>query len=212
MKLCLPCPGGKVALSQGASECFSCPPGQRAVGTFQCQPCPTGHIVTPNGTCDPCPAGTFARDNECLYCPVGEYSPFSGMSECRPCPPGSYQDETGSSSCKLCVVDSVTSSNSTTFCVSCPKGKGTYRPGDPECVDESVLPGGNGRGHSMDLQTMMIWLATLCAILLVVASGSILAIKFLDWHHTKPDPASKEAHNESSFEIEHKDPELDPTV
>lgn len=192
MELCLACPPGRVSLAMGSIECGPCPPNQRAVGTYLCEACPSGHYVTPNGTCNPCFEGWFLNSDTglCDLCSIGTYAPFKGMSACISCPEGWYQDGIGASECKPCRINTVTKFNQTDKCVDCGLGLGTYRPGDPECVDQSVLPGGNGRGQSMDLEVTIAMLFTVLGFFWLVGSGELLAVKYCNWEHTKPLPST----------------------
>lgn len=105
------------------------------------------------------------------------------MQQCLSCPPGEYQNEIGASRCKKCPKNTVTSANATAErCLPCPTGQGTYRAGDPECVDESVLPGGHG---SMDLQTTMILLVIVAGFLFLAGTSELLALRFLNWEFGK---------------------------
>lgn len=204
LSLCLACPPGLVSTSPGQSECSACPPHQRAIGTFRCEECPVGHFVTPNGTCNPCPAGTtyYPGLMSCVACQVtsvvrlgerlgdltrfyqvGTYAPFPGMQQCLSCPPGQFQNEMGASQCKKCAKDTTTSVNATAeFCTRCPTGQGTYRAGDPECVDESVLPGGHG---TMDIQTTMILLVIVAGFLYLAGTSELLGLRFINWEYDK---------------------------
>jgi hypothetical protein len=193
LSLCLACPPGLVATDFGQTECYACPAHQRAIGTFRCEECPVGHYVTPNGTCNPCPAGTAysAETMTCVACAVGTYAPFPGMQSCISCPPGEYQNEVGANRCKKCPKNTVTSTNATSDrCVPCPAGQGTFRAGDPECVDESVLPGGHG---TMDIQTTMVLLVIVAGFLFLAGATEALSIRFLNWEYDKAKVQSQAA-------------------
>ena len=127
----------------------------------------------------------------CQACPVGTYAPFPGMQSCISCPPGEYQNQEGASRCKKCPKNTITGTNATAErCAPCPPGQGTFRAGDPECVDESVLPGGHG---TMDIQTTMILLVILAGFLYFAGTSELLSLKFLNWEYDKAKVQSQAA-------------------
>ena len=79
-----------------------------------------------------CPAGTYQPDlgahneSDCLECPAGQYSTFSGSSACFDCPASSVSDA-GSTTCK------------------CSGSNRVYQPSDQSCVcaPEYVVASGN---------------------------------------------------------------------
>lgn len=117
------------------------------------------------------------------------------MQQCLSCPPGEYQNEMGASECKKCPKNTVTSVNATAErCVPCPAGQGTFRPGDPECVDESVLPGGHG---TMDIKTTMILLVIVAGFLFLAGITELLALRYANWEYGKEVARSEAAMNVS---------------
>ena len=126
---------------------------------------------------------------------MGTYAPFPGMQNCISCPPGEYQNQEVESRCKKCPKNTITGTNATAErCAPCPPGQGTFRAGDPECVDESVLPGGHG---TMDIQTTMILLVILAGFLYFAGTSEVLSLKFLNWEYDKAKVQSQAAMNVS---------------
>jgi hypothetical protein len=90
--VCVPCPAGLIAASNGLSVCTPCAIGSIAAtdGLSVCSPCAPNTIAATTGlfTCTPCAPGTTAANagsSVCSVCPLETYKPSQDSSVCLGC-------------------------------------------------------------------------------------------------------------------------------
>lgn len=140
-----PCPLGQEQPERGQGRCNDCEPGKFAPqqGMVACRDVDVGHRGVQDASArwvsqEPCPAGTAEADRMCSLCPVGKYSPASGMAApCTDAPRGHYTALAGASAPSPCARGSVQPDEGATSCLGC--ARGTYMPEmaseEPACID-----------------------------------------------------------------------------
>ena len=115
------------------SSCYDCPRGgYSSPGAPNCSQCQAGHYVSP-GNCSSCDIGTVGdgavclacvpgtysiyRDQPCVACPTGEYTPGYGFSQCSSCPLGR-----AGVNCSTCGAGQYSPVLGSTGCLSCTAG------------------------------------------------------------------------------------------
>jgi len=102
-----------------------------------CDVCSAGY-VTVSGRCVPCGPGTFYGSTggagSCSACPVGTFSPATGVAICPLCVIGTYQNTTGSTSCMQCVTGRA-DGDSSCLCLSCGSNSVCVADGSCRCND-----------------------------------------------------------------------------
>ena len=131
IEFCEMCPSGHSATA-GSSECQICVPGKVAPseGMTDCDLCQAGkYSKEGKEDCFDCRPGSYSKYNmslpmPCKSCPFGKFSMVSGATDCRDCPRNTYARISGKRECSPCTGPSWTNNaEASTTCEPCQVGQ-----------------------------------------------------------------------------------------
>ena len=123
LQICEKCPPGEYASNEDQNNCEKCQQGffSNNFGAIDCEKCPEGYTSLPgaNSCFKICQAGYYPKEDICIPCPPGFYSP-SSSNICFECTPGTYTDKEGMEKCLKCELGTFNNEYKQTNCFKCP--------------------------------------------------------------------------------------------